>query len=56
MVGVIYVYVDTVFGVKGNCFFSLFTWMFQHDCFDCFECLIYIYVFCIFVFAPVQHN
>ena len=32
--------------------------MFEHDCLDtcCFGCLIYMYVFCIFVFAPVQRN
>ena len=44
MVGVIYVYIDAVFEFYGlwGVFFSLLSWMFQHDCLDtsCFECLI----------------
>ena len=38
-------------------FFTL-SWMFQHDYFDTcgFEYPIYIHVFCIFVFAPVQRK
>ena len=52
MVGVIYVYVDTVFGCS---------WMFQQASLDtcCFECLIiklYVCVLYFFVFAPVQRN
>ena len=62
MVGVIYVYVDTIF------FLKLLSWMLQHDCLDtcCFGCLICmcfdkreeedVHVFCIFIFAPVQRN
>ena len=57
MVRVIYVYVDTVFGFYQafllGFFFSLLSWMFQHDCLDtcCLECLVCM----CFGFAPVQH-
>ena len=43
MVGVIFVYVDTVYGFYGyRVFFFMLSWMFQHDYLDtyCFECLI----------------
>ena len=61
MVGVIYVYFDTVFGFYVVfvcllvCLF-LTAYMFQHNCSDtcCFECL--VCMFCIFVFTPVQCN
>ena len=41
MAGVIFVYIDTVYGSYGYSFFML-SWMFQHDYVDayCFECLI----------------
>ena len=54
MVGVIFVYIDTVFGFCGYSFFFMLSWMFQHDYLDtcCFECLICM----CFVFAPVQRN
>ena len=56
MVGVIFVYVDTVYGFYGYCVFML-SWMFEHDYLDtcCFECLICM-CFVYFVFAPVQRN
>ena len=49
MVGVIFVYADTVFGFYWYSFF-VFNWMFQHDYLDtcCFECLICMcFVFCL---------
>ena len=51
MVGIIYVYVDTVFGFYG---YFILSWMFEHDCLDtcCFGCLICM----CFVFTPVQCN
>ena len=41
MVGIIFVYVDTAFGIYGYSFLML-SWMFQHDYLDtcCFECFI----------------
>ena len=41
MVGVVFVFVDTVFRFYGYSFVML-SWMFQHDYLDtfCFECLI----------------
>ena len=53
MVGVVFVYVDTVYGFLWVFFFIL-SWMFQHDYLDtyCFECCICM----CFVFAPVQRN
>ena len=53
MVGVIFVYIDTVYWFYGYSFFML-NWIFQHDYLDtyCFECLICMR----FVFAPVQRN
>ena len=53
MVGVIFVYIDTVYmGFMGILFFFMLGWMFQHDYLDtyCFECLICMF----FVFLPVQ--
>ena len=43
MVGVVFVYVDTVYGFSWVFFFML-SWMFQHDYLDtyCFECLKYM--------------
>ena len=57
MVGAINVYVDTVYLGFVVHFFSLYSWMFQHDYLDacCFECL-YACVFVFFLFAPVQRN
>ena len=51
MVGVVFVYVDMVYGLLWVLFFML-TWVFPHDYLDtyCFECLICM---CI-VFAPVH--
>ena len=54
MVGVIYVYVDTVFGFH---VFKLLCWMFQHDCLDtcCFECLIMLYA-CVLYFCICPYS
>ena len=43
MVGVIYVYVDTVFGfvLFRFGFFKLRSWMFQHACFECLVIKLY---------------
>ena len=55
MFGIIFVYVDTVFGFYWHSFFML-NWMFQHDYLDtCFFAHL-VCVFCIFVFAPVQRK
>ena len=58
MVWVIYVYIDTVFWVLWI-FFSLFSWMFQHDCLDtcCFECLICMcfVVLYLYLFSAIEH-
>ena len=56
MVGVIFVYVDTVFWVLWVFFFML-NCMFEHDYLDtyCFECLICMH-FVLCVFGPVQRN
>ena len=53
MVGVVFLYFDTVYGVFWVFFFVL-SWMFQLDYLDtyCFECLICV----CFVFAPVQRS
>ena len=50
MVGVIFVCIDTVYGLYGHSFFML-SWMFQHVYLDtcCFECL--LYMFCIYAFS-----
>ena len=44
MVGVLFVYVDTVYGFYG--YFFMLSWMFQHDYLDtyCFEYLRYVTV------------
>ena len=54
IVGVVFVYVDTVYGFLWVFFFML-SWMFQHDYLDtcCFECLICVLYF---VLAPVQRS
>ena len=58
MVCIIFLYVDTVFGVLGTLFFML-SWMFQHDYFDtcCFECLMCMcFVFSyLHLFSPIEH-
>ena len=56
MVGVVFVYVDTVYGFFMGILFML-SWMFEHDyldayCFECFICMCFVF----FLFAPVQRN
>ena len=59
MVGITYVYIDTVFEFYVYLdFFNhhlLFSWMFEHDCLDtcCFGCLIcFLYLH---LFSAVEH-
>ena len=58
MVGVVFVYIDTVYGFLWVFFFML-SWMFQHDYLDtyCLECLIYMcFVFlCLHLFSAIEH-
>ena len=66
MVGITYLYTDMIFAFYGyvlflGCFFFypslLISWMFEHDCLDtCCFWVSYMHVFCIYVFAPVQHS
>ena len=59
MVGIIYMYIDTIFTFSGNVDFLnpffLLAWMLKHDCLDtcCFG-MSYMHVLYIFVFALVQ--
>ena len=58
MVGVIFVYVDTVYGFYGYSVFML-SWMFQHDYLDtyCFECLIcmgFVFLY-LHLFSAIEH-
>ena len=58
MVGVIFVYVDTVFGFYGYSFFKL-SWMFQHDyldtcCFECLICMCFVFLY-LHLFSPAEH-
>ena len=56
MIGIIYMYVDMIFGFYGhfifNCVVGGLNMIVLDTC--CVECL--IYMFCIFVFAPVQRH
>ena len=62
MVGIIYVYIDTVFVFYGyinknflpslTALLDVWAWLFGYMLFW----VSYMHVFCIFVFAPVQHN
>ena len=58
MVGVVFVYVDTVYGFLWVFFFML-SWMFQHDYLDtcCCECLIYMHFVFLYLhlFSAVEH-
>ena len=58
MVGVIFVYGDTVFGFYGYSFFML-SWMFHNDYLDtcCFECLICVYFVFLYLhlFSTIEH-
>ena len=58
MVGIIYVYVDTVCGFLWV-FFLLLSWMFEHDCLDscCFGCLIcmcFVFLY-LHLFSAIEH-
>ena len=63
MVGVIHVYIDMVLVlfvvVVIFClfFFSLCSWMFQHDCLDtcCFECFLCIVLLYLHLFSAIEH-
>ena len=59
MVGVIFVYIDTVFGFYWGGGVPLFCWMFQHDYLDtcCFECLICMGFVCLYLhlFSAIEH-
>ena len=59
MVVIIYVYVNTVFGILWVIYFfknlvGYFSMLFLDTC--CLGCLICMHVSCIFVFAPVQRK
>ena len=56
MVGVIFVYVDTVFGFY---WYSFLCWMFQHDyldtcCFECLICLCFVFLY-LHLFSSTEH-
>ena len=57
MVGVIFVYVDTVYGFYG--FLFMFSWMFQHDyldtcSFECLICMCFEFLY-LHMFSAVEH-
>ena len=58
MVGVVFVYVDAIYGVLWVFFFMLI-WKFQHDYLDtyCFECLICMYFVFLYLhlFSAIEH-
>ena len=62
MVGITYVYIDTVFGFGGYFFFNpslLLSWMFEHDCLDtyCFErliCMCFVFLY-LHLFSAIEH-
>ena len=58
MVGVVFVYIDTVYGVLWVFFFML-SWMFQHDyldtyCFECLICMCFVFLY-LHLFSAVGH-
>ena len=58
MVVVVFEYVDTVYGFLWV-FFSMLSWMFQHDYLDtyCFECLIsmcFVFLY-LHLFGAIEH-
>ena len=58
MVGVVFVYVDTVYGFFYGILFML-SWMFQHDfldtcCFECFICMCFVFLY-LHLFSAVEH-
>ena len=58
MVGVVFVYVDTVYGFLWVFFFML-SWMFQHDyldtnCFECLICMRFVFLY-LHLFSAIEH-
>ena len=58
MVGVIFMYVDTVYGLYGYSFFML-SWMFQNDyldtgCFECLVCMGFVFLY-LHLFSAIEH-
>ena len=58
MVGVIFVYIDTVYGFLWVFFFML-SWMFQHDyldtyCFECLICMCFVFLY-LHLFNAIEH-
>ena len=61
MVGVIFVYVDTVYWFYGYSFFFFFmlNWMVQHDyldtyCFECLICMRFVFLY-LHLFIAIEH-
>ena len=57
MVGVIFKYVDAVFGFYG--YFFMHSWMFQHDyldicCFECLICMCFVFLY-LHLFSAIEH-
>ena len=58
MVGVVYVYVDTVYRFL-LVFFFMLSWMFQHDyldtyCFECRICMCFVFLY-LHLFSAIKH-
>ena len=58
MVGVDFVYVDTVYGFLWVFFFML-SWTFQHDyldtcCFECLTCMCFVFLY-LHLFSATEH-
>ena len=58
MVGVVFVYVDMVYGFLSVLFFML-CWVFQHDyldtcCFECLICMCFVFLH-LHLFSPIEH-
>ena len=58
MVGIIFVYADTVFGFYGYSFVML-SWMFQHDyldtcCSECLICMCFVFLY-LQLFSTIEH-
>ena len=58
VVGVIFVYVDTVYGLFGYSFLML-NWIFQHDyldayCFECLICMRFVFLY-LHMFSAIEH-
>ena len=57
MVGVVFVYIDTVHGFLW--IFFMLSWMFQHDyldtyCFECLICMCFVFLY-LHLFSAVEH-